>query len=482
MNFNLERIDKYRIHLHKSGQMKTDALIFASDEIKIEQSAISQLQNACSVDEEAKVFATPDIHTGYGVPIGSIFASQKYISPSAVGYDINCGMRLLTTGIPIENIDIKDIKKIANSIHNDIPLGEGKSNIILNDKNFIRLLKRGVSGIEDISTHEKISKIFDFDDFKNDLKNIEENGCINNGEFSSSLDHAVQRGKSQLGTLGGGNHFIELQVVSDIFDPDISTGWGINKNELCIMIHSGSRGFGHEIAGHFMKKAISYCEKNKLFLSDRQFNYFKALSPEGKEYLNAMNLSANFAFINRQIMTMFIRNSLRKLYSNIKIPLLYDISHNIVKKENYYNKNFYVHRKGATRSFDKNRMKNTPFSNVGQPVLIPGSMGTASYLLVGIESGIESFFSVNHGAGRIMGRKAAAGKIKKGKVIREGLISDEDFKKQMNGVFLICEKNSSIKEEAPGAYKDIDTVIDIVAGANLAKKIVKLKPLAVLKG
>lgn len=479
MSFNLERIDRYRIRLHKSGQMKTDALIFASDEIKIEQNAIFQLQNACSIDEGARVFATPDIHTGYGVPIGSVFASQNFISPSAVGYDINCGMRFLTTGISIEN---NEIKKIANFIHNDIPLGEGKSNIFLNDKSFIRLLKKGVAGIEDISTHEKINKIFNLNDFENDLKNIEEHGCIKVEEYSNPLAHAVERGKSQLGTLGGGNHFIEFQVVSEIYDPQIAAQWGINKNELCIMIHSGSRGFGHEVAGHFMKKATTYCEKNKLFLPDRQFNYFKALSNEGKEYLNAMNLSANFAFINRQIMTMFIRNNLRKFYPGIKIPLLYDISHNIVKEEIYDNKKYFIHRKGATRAFDKTRMNNTPFSNIGQPVLIPGSMGTASYLLAGIESGIDSLFSVNHGAGRLMGRMAAAGKVKKGKVIRKGLISDDDFKKQMNGVFLICDNKSSIKEEAPAAYKDIDTVIDIVAGANLAKKIVKLKPLVVLKG
>ena len=248
------------------------------------------------------------------------------------------------------------------------------------------------------------------------------------------------------------------------------------------MIHSGSRGFGHEIAGHFMKKAISYCEKNKLYLPDRQFNYFIANSNEGEEYFKAMNLSANFAFINREIMAMFVRNSLRKFYHNLEIPLLYDISHNIVKEETYNNKRYYVHRKGATRSFDKERMKNIPFSKTGQPILIPGSMGTASYLLRGIKSGIESLFSVNHGAGRVMGRRAAAGKIKKGRVIKEGLISDKEFKEQMDGIFLVCENKFFIKEEAPAAYKDIDKVIDIVTGANLAKKVIKLRPLGVLKG
>ena len=412
--------------------MKTSAIIYASDDIKVEHDAIMQLQNACSIDNEAKVFATPDIHTGYGVPIGSVFASQRFISPSAVGYDINCGMRLLSTGISIKEIYLK---KVIDLIYKSIPLGEGKKNVLLSDKTFIRLLKKGVPGIEDISIHEKINEIFDINDFKDDLMNIENQGGIKNGEISKDLDRAIERGRSQLGTLGGGNHFIELQAVTDIYEPEIADQWKIKQNELCVMIHSGSRGFGHEIAGHFMKKAVSYCEKNKLFLPDRQFNYFTANSNEGKEYFNAMNLAANFAFINRQIMTMFVRNCFRKFLPGLKMPLLYDISHNIVKEEIYNNKKYYVHRKGATRSFDKTRMKNTPFNNTGQPVLIPGSMGTSSYLLRGIEAGIESLFSVNHGAGRVMGRKAAAGKIKKGKVISQGLISDKDFKKQMDGVF-----------------------------------------------
>jgi tRNA-splicing ligase RtcB len=479
MSFNIERIDKYRIRLHKSNNMKTDAIIFASDEIKVEDNAIEQLQNACSIDEEAKVFATPDIHTGYGIPIGSIFASQHFISPSAVGYDINCGMRLLSTGITAEK---NNLKQIVNLISKEIPLGEGKKNLFFGDNSFIRLLKKGVSGIEEISTHEKINKLFDLNDFESDLKSIEEHGCIKGGDISKTLVHAIERGKSQLGTLGGGNHFIEIEEVTDIYDQDIAKQWGIDQNELCIMIHSGSRGFGHEIAGYFMKKAISFCEKNKLFLPDRQFNYFLADNNEGEEYFNAMNLAANFAFINRELMAMFVRKSLRSFYPGLKMPLLYDISHNIVKKEMYNNKMYYVHRKGATRSFDKTRMNNTRFSNTGQPVLIPGSMGTSSYLLAGIESGIESFFSVNHGAGRVMGRKAAAGKIKKGRVIKQGLISDADFKKQMDGIFLVCENKYSIKEEAPAAYKDIDKIIDIVSGANLAKKVIRLRPLAVLKG
>ena len=225
-----------------------------------------------------------------------------------------------------------------------------------------------------------------------------------------------------------------------------------------------------------------YCEKNKLFIPDRQFSYFFTKDQEGKEYMNAMILASNFAYINREIMTMIVRKNIRDIFSGLELPLLFDISHNIVKEEIYNRKKYYVHRKGATRAFDKIHMKDTRFKDNGQPVLIPGSMGTSSYLLCGIESGVESFFSVNHGAGRVMGRSAAVGKKKKGKIIREALISDTEFKEQMNGIYLVCENKSAIKEEAPGAYKDIDSVIDTVTGAGLAKKIAKFKPLAVLKG
>jgi tRNA-splicing ligase RtcB len=471
------RIDEYRIKLEITGNMKTDALIFASNRIKIEDDALKQLQNASSVDDEAKVFATPDIHKGYGVPIGSIFASPNFISPSAVGYDINCGMRLITTGIESSKLDIK---KITDSIARSIPLGEGKKNIILDEKIFSRLIKKGVMGLEELSHHDSLQRYFNFDDWEKDFLNIEERGSLKNSIISDKLNHAVDRGKNQLGTLGGGNHFIELQLVNDIYDESIANMWNIKKGDLTIMIHSGSRGFGHEIASYFMKDSINFCEKNKYYIADRQFTYYNRSA--GEEYLSAMNAASNFAFLNRQIMTMIIRHDLRKIIGDVKMPLLFDISHNILKIEKYGSKSYFVHRKGATRAYDKQHMKDTPFENIGQPVLIPGSMGTSSYLLCGVESGIESFYSVNHGAGRVMGRMAASGKIKKGKIVRNGLITDKDFAEEMKNVYLVCENKSSIKEEAPSAYKNIDAVIDTVTGANLAKKVARFIPLAVLKG
>lgn len=480
MPVELNRLDDYRIKMYQSDNMKTDALIFASKEIKIENDALIQLQNAASIDDESKVFATPDIHKGFGIPIGSIFASPNFISPSAVGYDINCGMRLISTGLEASKVNFK---QIAGAISDDIPLGEGKNNISLTDKEFIRLLKKGVTGLEEISNVNRINKVFNTNDWEKDLTKIEENGSINGGALSPKLENAVNRGKTQLGTLGGGNHFIEFQIVEEVFNKEIAEKWKIKQNDLVIMIHSGSRGFGHEIAGHYMNQSITFCLKNNLFLPDRQFSYFPSNSDEGKEYFRAMVLASNFAYLNRDIMTMFVRRNIRKFYPGLELPLLYDISHNIVKEEVHNKKTYYVHRKGATRAFNKDRMKNTPFEDTGQPILIPGSMGTSSYLLNGIESGKESFFSVNHGAGRVMGRRAALGKKnKKGQVIKEGLISDIDFKEQMKNVFLICNNKYAIKEEAPGAYKDIDVVIETVAGAGLADKVAKFRPLAVLKG
>jgi tRNA-splicing ligase RtcB len=433
------------------------------------------------VENDALVFATPDIHTGYGVPIGSVFASGSYISPSAVGYDINCGMRLIATDIPSSEVPLM---QIANSIHRDIPLGEGKHNVQLDEKNFIRLLKKGVKGLEEISTgNHIINRFFNVYDWERNIHRIEENGSLFDGNIIQSLSHAVQRGKSQLGTLGGGNHFIELQTVKEIFDKETAEKWGIKLNNFVVMIHSGSRGFGHEIAGYYMRKSREYCERHGLAITDKQFTYFPANSGEGREYLSAMNLASNFAFLNREIMAMICIKHIREVSASINPEIVYDVSHNIVKEEIYSGRKYYVHRKGATRAFDKKLMKDTPFENAGQPVLIPGSMGTSSYLLCGTESGIESLFSVNHGAGRIMGRRAAAGKVsRKGKVIQEGAVSDREFKEQMKGILLICEDKHSIKEEAPSAYKEIDEVIETVTGAGLAKKVAKFIPLAVLKG
>jgi tRNA-splicing ligase RtcB (3'-phosphate/5'-hydroxy nucleic acid ligase) len=250
-----------------------------------------------------------------------------------------------------------------------------------------------------------------------------------------------------------------------------------------IMLHSGSRGFGHEVGGHFMKLAQTYCSRERLVTPSRDLAYLPLDSTEGKAYLGAMQAAANFAFINRQIMAALVRRNLRHTHgASLPIPTLYDVPHNIAKFERVGRRELCVHRKGATRAFPASLMRGTPFAETGQPVLIPGSMGTASYVLAGVESGAESLFSVNHGAGRVMSRTAAAGVVKRGRVIKQAQITDAQFKESMKGVHLICADHAHIKEEAPAAYKDIDAVIDTVVGAGLARVVARLVPLAVLKG
>jgi len=233
-----------------------------------------------------------------------------------------------------------------------------------------------------------------------------------------------------------------------------------------------------------MKLSLSEMQKKNITILDKQLTYFKFDSDNGKKYFESMKAASNFAFANRQIMTMFIRKNFRHYYGrDLKLNTLYDVSHNIAKLENYYNREYIIHRKGATRAFPKKLMFNSKFANTGQPVLIPGSMGSASYILVGIDEGIKSMYSINHGAGRVMSRRQALGKIKhNGKIISEGLISDDAFKKSMDGIYLICENKKTIKEEAPAAYKNIDAVIEVVVNAKLAKLAAQTKPVAVLKG
>jgi tRNA-splicing ligase RtcB len=461
--------------------MKTGAIVYASKNIRIEDDAITQLKNGASLEEGSKVLATPDIHVGFGVPIGCVFASQKYISPCAVGYDINCGMRLLTT--PFSRDDI-DVKALANFIRREIPLGEGKRNIKLNQENFRRVLVNGVKGF--LSIKKGLDRLYEFsnrNETESDLERIEGLGSLE-GKVESVSSRAVERGRDQLGTLGGGNHFIEIQEVTEVYNPQLGTALGVRRGQVVIMIHSGSRGLGHQVGGDYMRASLNYDQKNHLFLPAKDLSYFDLESDQGQSYLGAMRAAANFAYANRQAMAMLVRRSIRYDYG-ADVPLLsvYDVSHNIAGFEEHQGTRFLVHRKGATRAFDNARMKGTRFEHTGQPVLIPGSMGTASYLLSGIPKGSESLFSVNHGAGRMMSRTQAAGRRRrKGRGGGGGAISDQRFEESMKGVYLVCEDRRSIKEEAPDAYKDIDEIIETVCGANLAKKVARMVPLAVLKG
>jgi tRNA-splicing ligase RtcB len=476
----MKRIDPYRIVIEQTGRMKQPAKLFVSDTIRIEDKALQQLKNTASLDDDSVVLATPDIHTGFGVPIGCIFASKNLISPCAVGYDINCGMRLLTT--PFLPRDI-DVQQLANSIRREIPLGEGKKNISVSQSILDMVLESGMRAMPKIAEHDKrVAISFNRKDHERDSRSTEDHGSLE-GNPSCVSKKAHERGFCQLATLGGGNHFIEIQLVESIYDASLAQVFGIKAGYVTIMIHSGSRGLGHQVAGEYMSQALKWNLNNNMFLPDRELAYFHHESDMGKRYLGAMNAAANFAFVNRMLMAQLVRKCTSELYGpGIHLPSVYDVPHNIAKFESHGSSRYCVHRKGATRAFSPERMADPLYSKTGQPVLIPGSMGTASYFLSGVPSGKESLFSVNHGAGRLMSRSKAAGRYRKGKKIREAAISDHEFTDSMKGVYLVCEDRRSIKEEAPGAYKDIDEVIAVVTGAGLAKAVARMRPLAVLKG
>ncbi len=474
----LKRIDPNRVIIEKEGAMKVDALIYASDKILMDDDSLQQLKNATRIPDVVRVLASPDIHSGYGVPIGAVVGMRDAIIPSAVGYDVNCGMHLLAT--PLSQSDI-DIAEIINSIHRDIPLGEGKSNLRLSKEELKIVVQEGVKGIRKIAKKEgRIWQGRNKEEEERDILHIEEQGSMA-GRAQALSDRAIKRGKDQLGTLGGGNHFIEIQIVEEILNPALAKEFGLWKGQIVVMIHSGSRGLGHQVGNDYMPRAAEFAREQ---IPEKSLGFFSTKSKLGQDYIAAMHCAANFAFVNRQIMAMLVRKNFRHHYGNIPMPLVYDVPHNMAKLETHFGEQLWVHRKGATRAFPPERMKGTPFEQSGQPVIIPGSMGTRSYLLVGTKEAAESLYSVNHGSGRVMSRRKAAGKIRRrdGKVLQPGAISDEQFRQSMEGVHLICEDKASIKEEAPAAYKNIQDVMEVVIGAGLARVVAKMRPLGVLKG
>ena len=453
--------------------MLVEASIFASDRIRLEETAVRQLADGASIPTVNRALATPDIHQGYGVPIGSVLGMEEVVVPAAVGFDINCGMRVLTTSLRATD---SGLRQLATSTRRDIPLGEGKSNITMARKDLEKVLARGVSGLLDVKhTGHKVWDSWNSDEERSNIFRIEDGGSLD-GEPGAVSEIAFRRGANQLGTLGGGNHFVEFQIVEEVFEPSIAARFGLFQNQLVVMIHSGSRGLGHQVGGDYMKLAT------KLTGGRSQVPYLGLDTKEGRRYLGAMRAAANFAFANRHLMGLLVARNIRYFYPDASIQLLYDVPHNIAKFERHSSKMLLIHRKGATRAFGPRRMAGTSYADTGQPVLIPGSMGTSSYVLAGVDDNSRSLDSVNHGAGRAMSRTQAGGKWRKGKMIKPPAVSDEDFERAMEGVVLIAESMRGIKEEAPQAYKDIDLVMETVLGARLAKAVARMRPLAVLKG
>lgn len=473
----LVRIDPYRLLMERQGKMVTDATIFASKAVKLEPDAVRQLCDAASLPPARKVLATADIHVGFGVPIGAVLGLQDAIMPPAVGYDINCGMRLLNTPFSKNQINVE---KIAADIARDVPLGEGRENVHLDKAGIEAVINRGVAAVPTLAQRSghRAWEAFDPDQFADDLQRIEENGCMP-ADLGAVTKSAIQKGGNQLGTLGGGNHFIEIQYIQEVFDTDLAKTFGLFKDQIVVMIHSGSRRFGYEIADQYMNVAAAISEN-----ADRpkMLSYLPTSSGPGKNYISAMHAAANFGFTNRHIMALLVRRCFNRMFGPTPLKLIYDVTHNMAKLETHSGSKLWVHRKGATRAFGPQRMTGSLFTQTGQPIITPGSMGTASFLLVGTGNSEESLNSVNHGAGRVMSRTAARGKSRRGKITTPALISDEQFKRSMQGIKLIAGDKRRIKEEAPGAYKDIDEVVRIVVECGWAKPVARMVPLAVLKG
>ncbi|MBN1377134.1 RtcB family protein [Candidatus Woesearchaeota archaeon] len=479
MDIELKKINDFVWEIPKSGPMKVPAVVYSSEKllkvIKKDQT-LEQLRNvACLKGIQNKAYAMPDAHQGYGFPIGGVAAfdmDEGIISPGGVGFDINCGVKMLTTQFYLEQIKPK-IKQLINEIFNNVPVGVGrKSDLYLERKEFNEMLENGLKWA--------LSKGYCT---KDDMKRTEEEGCIEYADPSKISERAYSRGKSQLCTLGAGNHFIEIQKVDEIYDVDTAKKFGIEKeNQICFTVHCGSRGFGHQIASDYIKKMESeYGFEN---LPDRQLINAPIKSKLGQDYLKAMSAAANFGFVNRQIIAHRIRKAFEKVFGienpQEKIRMLYGICHNIAKIEEHIidgkTKNLCVHRKGATRSFGPGR-KEIPevYRDTGQPVLIPGTMGTASYILVGTKKAEEmSFGSSAHGAGRVMSRNQAKREFR-AEEIQSKLKQEKDI--ELKGASF-----KGIAEESPGAYKDIDEVIKVTKEAGLAKPVARVVPVAVIKG
>jgi len=473
---DLIKINDYLWEIPKTfkKEMIVPARIYVSEKMLeevLKDRSLNQLVNLCCLKGIVKYgLAMPDCHEGYASPIGGVAAIEEkngIISPGMCGYDINCGMKLL-----LSEATIKDIKplleKLAEEIYKNVPSGLGKGHLRKLEMKYLNeILEKGAKKLlEDGLLNQE------------DIIYCESSGNLEWADSESVSNLAKERGRDQLGTLGSGNHFLEIQKVEEIFDEKVAKVFGLFKNQITIMIHTGSRGLGHQVATDYIRYFLGLMQKYNISIPDREFACVPFVSKEGQKYFSAMACAANFAWANRGMIAFYVREAWKKIIGHSPLKALYDVAHNIIKKEKYKIENeeleLIVHRKGSTRAFPPFHQEiPEKFKEIGQPVLIPGSMGTASYVLVGTKEGEESFFSTCHGAGRTMSRHLAI----------KSLSSDEIISQlKRKGIIFKCASLKGLQEEAPQAYKNIEEVVEVVHQANLSKKVAKLIPLAVIKG
>jgi len=477
----LEKVDQYRWRIPKSYKpgMRTDGIIYADDrmieDVKRDR-ALEQVANVAFLPGIVKnSLAMPDIHWGYGFPIGGVAATDTeeggVISPGGVGFDINCGVRLMKTRLTEDELAPK-IKDLVYALYNDIPAGVGsKGEIKISGADERRLLVEGSKWVVDYGYGRQ-----------EDLEYTEDRGAMKGADPDKVSPRAYERGKSQSGTLGSGNHFVEVQVIDEIYDEEAAAVFGLEKGQVTVMIHSGSRGLGYQVCDEYSKDMIRCLSKYKIEVPDRQLACAPVNSDEGKAYLGAMKCAANYAWANRQCLMHLTRLAFEKVFRrgehDLGLDLIYDVAHNIAKIEKHMingrEKTLCVHRKGATRALPPDHPDlPAKYKKTGQPVIIPGDMGRNSYLLVGTKKAEETFYSACHGAGRLMSRTAAISACRGRSIARE---------LEAKGILVMATSRNTLAEEAPDAYKNVNDVVNVVHGAGISKRVCRMRPVGVIKG
>ena len=482
MTVPIERIDDYRWRIPQDAKpgMRVPAIIFADDKL------MEQIRHDLSLEQAANsamlpgivkaAYAMPDIHQGYGLPIGAVVATEPeagVITPGGVGYDINCGVRLLRTELTKTEV-LPRLKELVNGLFNAVPAGVGShGKVRLTKDNQSKPLERGAGW----AVEQGLG-------LPQDLVTAEASGCIEGADPDAVSPKAFERGRSQLGTLGSGNHFLEVQIVEKIYDEQAANVLGLFPDQVTVLIHSGSRGFGHQVCTDYLVTMERAMRKYGIQLPDRQLACTPINSDEATAYLGAMRAAANYAWANRQCLTHWAREVfqqvLHKPPRDLGMGVVYDVAHNIAKVEEHEvdgkKMRLVVHRKGATRAFPPGHLELPErYRSIGQPVLVPGDMGRASFVLVGTQGAmLETFGSTCHGAGRVMSR-AAAIRAAKGRAIEREL---ED----KYGVYVRATGRDSVKEEMPEAYKNVQDVVTVCHNAGISKMVAKLKPIGCIKG
>jgi tRNA-splicing ligase RtcB len=467
----LRRIDETLWEIPQSARadMRVPARVFADDEIlhEIERDqSLEQLQNVATLPGiVGAALAMPDIHQGYGFPVGGLAATAMpdgVVSPGGVGYDINCGVRLLAAPFSAAELGERKVA-LMNKIAREVPAGAGKeSRSTLSRTELDRVFVEG-------------SRTFGSDE---DVERTESAGCLPGADPGAVSERARERGAGQLGTMGSGNHFVELQRVERIFDEDAARAYGLERDQVTVLIHSGSRGLGHQVCTDYVKRMDAELPRYGIELPDRQLSCAPASSPEGQAYLGAMAAAANFAWTNRQVIANRIRGAISEVLGSEAADgtrQVYDVAHNVAKIEVHDGREVCVHRKGATRAFPAGSDEiPAAYRDVGQPVFIPGSMGTSSFVLAGEPGSMErSFGTTCHGAGRRLSRTGARKQIAGGELRRQ---------LEERGIVVRSPSNKGLAEEAPFAYKDVERVVEVVERAGLARRVAQLVPIGVVKG